>query len=226
VSPSAAKLRILLADDHTMVRDGLRMLINGQPDMEVVAETGSGHQAVGLAAQSAPDVAVLDISMPDIGGAEAAEQIAAHCPAVRIVMLTRHSDQAYLRQALRVGATGYVLKQSAGDTLISAIRIVAQGGSYIEPALARPLLQRTYSQPAPARRRPAVEILSAREEEVLQAVAWGRTNKEIASALSLSIKTVESYKAAAIEKLQLRSRAEIVRYAVSRGWLSDDMAPE
>jgi DNA-binding NarL/FixJ family response regulator len=221
-----AKLRILLADDHIIVRDGLCMLINGQRDMEVVAQAGTGREAVCLAANAAPDVAVLDVSMPDIGGAEAADKIIERCPAVRVLVLTRHSDQAYLRRLLRAGAAGYVLKKSAADTLISAIRIVAQGETYIEPALAGPLLQRTLSYPVTAKKAHAGEVLSAREEEVLQSIAWGRSNKEIAAALSLSIKTVESYKAAAVEKLHLRTRADIVRYAVSRGWLSEDQAPE
>ena len=221
-----SKLRILLADDHVIVRDGLRVLIDGQPDMEVVAETGTGREAVDLAATTTPDVAVLDLSMPDLGGAEATEKIAAHCPGVRVLVLTRHSDQAYLRRLLRAGAAGYVLKKSAADTLINAIRIVARGETYIEPALAGPLLQRTFNYPVTAKKDSAGEVLSAREEEVLQSIAWGRSNKEIAAALGLSIKTVESYKAAAVEKLHLRTRADIVRYAVSRGWLSEDKAPE
>lgn len=220
------KMRILLADDHVIVRDGLAVLINGQPDMQVVAQAGTGREALRHAMEMAPDVAVLDVSMPDMGGPEAAEKMGEHCPLVRILALTRHADQAYLRRMLQAGAAGYVLKKSAADTLINAIRIVAQGGTYIEPGLAGPLLQRTFSHPVSARKTHAREVLSAREEEVLQAIAWGRSNKEIASALSLSIKTVESYKAAAIEKLHLRTRADIVRYAVTRGWLAEDKAPE
>lgn len=220
------ELRILLADDHVIVRDGLALLIDGQPDMKVVAQVGTGREAVRLAIEKAPDVAVLDVSMPDMGGAEAAERIVEHCPHVRILALTRHADQSYLRRLLQAGAAGYVLKKSAADTLINAIRIVAQGGTYIEPGLAGPLLQRTFTHPVGARKGHAKEVLSAREEEVLQAIAWGKSNKEIAASLSLSIKTVESYKAAAIEKLRLRTRADIVRYAVARGWLSEDKAPE
>jgi DNA-binding NarL/FixJ family response regulator len=175
---------------------------------------------------ASPDVAVLDVSMPDIGGAEATEKILERCPAMRVLVLTRHADQAYLRRLLRAGATGYVLKKSAADILISAIRIVAKGETYIEPALAGPLLQRSLSYPVTSRKPHSGEVLSAREEEVLQSIAWGRSNKEIAATLSLSIKTVESYKAAAIEKLRLHTRADIVRYAVTRGWLSEDKAPE
>jgi DNA-binding NarL/FixJ family response regulator len=219
-------LRILLADDHAVLRDGLALLINGQPDMEVVAQAGTGREAVRLAMETHPDIALLDVSMPDMGGSEATENIVEHCPSVRVMALTRHSDQSYLRRLLQAGASGYVVKKSAADTLINAIRIVSQGGTYIEPSMAGPLLQRTLSQPVSTRKAQGKELLSAREEEVLQAIAWGRSNKEIAAELSLSIKTVESYKAAAVEKLRLRTRADIVRYAVTRGWLEEDNAPE
>jgi DNA-binding NarL/FixJ family response regulator len=219
------KLRVLIADDHAILREGLAVLINGQPDMAVVAQAENGHDAVDLARERRLDVAVLDVSMPRLGGAEAAEQIRACCPNVRVIALTRHADQAYLRRLLQAGAVGYVLKKSAAETLISAIRTVAQGGTYVEPGLAGPLLKRAFSQfgEARANRR---EMLTAREEEVLKSIAWGRSNKEIAVELGLSIKTVESYKAGAVEKLELRTRADIVRYAVTRGWLSEDRAPE
>jgi DNA-binding NarL/FixJ family response regulator len=220
-----AKLRILLADDHAILRQGLAMLIDGQPDMEVVAQASSGAEAVSLAETSHPDIAVLDLSMPELGGAEAAEKIRSCCPGVRMLALTRHADQAYLRRVLQAGATGYVLKRSAADTLITAIRTVAGGGTYIEPQLAGALVQNVFT--APRRNgRAGAEPLTAREEEVLRSIAWGRSNKEIASDLGLSIKTVESYKAAASEKLRLRNRNDIVRYAVTRGWLSEDSAPE
>jgi DNA-binding NarL/FixJ family response regulator len=145
---------------------------------------------------------------------------------VRVLALTRHADQAYVRRLLQAGAAGYVLKKGAADALINAIRVVAKGGTYVEPQLAGALLQRTFG-PTPAEA--AAEqapMLSAREEEVLRSIAWGRSNKEIAAELGLSIKTVESYKAVALEKLQLRNRSDIVRYAVTRGWLSTDSAPE
>jgi two-component system, NarL family, response regulator NreC len=219
-------LRILIADDHAIVRDGLCVLINGQPDMEVVTQAGTGREAVRLAVETKPDVAILDVSMPDMGGPEAAEQMGEHCPSVRVLALTRHADQAYLRRLLQAGASGYVLKKSAADTLINAIRVVAKGGTYIEPNLAGSLLQRTFSHTLAGRKTHQRDVLSAREEEVLQGIAWGRSNKEIAASLSLSIKTVESYKSAAIEKLHLRTRADIVRYAVARGWLAEDKAPD
>jgi two-component system, NarL family, response regulator NreC len=220
------KLRVLLADDHAILREGLAVLINGQRDMAVIAQAGNGREAVALAKEREPDIAVLDVSMPELGGAEAAEQIRACCPNVRVLALTRHADQAYLRRLLQAGATGYVLKKSAADALINAIRAVAQGDTYIEPGLAGPLLQRAFTHGGTSRTGPARELLTAREEEVMRAIAWGRSNKEIAGELGLSIKTVESYKAAATEKLHLRTRAEIVRYAVTRGWLSEDTAPE
>jgi two-component system response regulator NreC len=219
------KLRILLADDHAILREGLAVLINAQPDMQVVAQAANGAEAVRIAKEQPIDVAVLDVSMPAGGGAEAALQIRDCCTDTRVLALTRHADTGYLRRLLQAGANGYVLKKSAADALINAIRIVAQGGTYIEPSLASAILGRALA-PASSDERQSRDFLTLREEEVLRAIAWGRSNKEIATELALSIKTVESYKAAAIEKLDLRSRADIVRYAVSRGWLSEDTAPE
>ena len=218
------KLRVMLADDHAMLREGLAMLIGGQEDMVVVGQASNGREAVEMAKASKPDVAVLDVSMPELGGAAACEEIVAACPGVRVLALTRHADAGYVRRLLQAGAAGYVLKKSAGDALINAIRTVAEGGTYVEPALAGALLQRAYSQPQGAAR--AAAELSLREEEVMRGIAWGRSNKEIAAELGLSIKTVESYKAAALEKLALRNRADIVRYALGRGWLNEESAPE
>jgi DNA-binding NarL/FixJ family response regulator len=220
------KLRILLADDHAIVREGIGLLIDGQGDMQVVAQAGCGRDALRLAQELAPDIALVDISMPDMNGAEVTEKILASCPSTRVLALTRHSDQAYMRRMLQAGAAGYVLKKSAADTLINAIRAVSKGETYLEQTLAGSLLKRTFAQPPSAREPNGRDHLSAREEEVLQAIAWGRSNKEIAAALALSIKTVESYKSAALEKLGLRTRSDIVRYAVSRGWLAEDQAPE
>jgi two-component system, NarL family, response regulator NreC len=221
-----AKLRVLLADDHAVLREGLAMLIAGQPDMAVVAQAENGREAVRLACDEHPDVAVLDVSMPEMGGAEAAEAIRERCPDVRVLALTRHADHAYVRRLLHAGASGYVLKKGAADALINAIRVVARGGTYVEPQLAGALLQRTFGRSTAEASGSGGVMLSAREEEVLRSIAWGRSNKEIAAELGLSIKTVESYKAVALEKLQLRNRSDIVRYAVTRGWLSQDSAPE
>ncbi|MDB5905446.1 MAG: two component transcriptional regulator, LuxR family [Betaproteobacteria bacterium] len=221
-----AKLRVLLADDHAILRDGLAVLINGQSDMEVVAQASNGAEAIRLAKESRIDVAVLDVSMPGVGGAEAAQQIRDCCGDTRVLALTRHANTGYLRRLLQAGANGYVLKKSAADALINAIRIVAQGGTYLEPSLAGAVLGRAFGPGGASDARESRDFLTLREEEVLRSIAWGRSNKEIATELDISIKTVESYKAAAIEKLDLRSRADIVRYAVSRGWLSEDTSPE
>lgn len=213
-----SRVRILLADDHAMLRDGLSILLNGQPDLEVIAQASTGRQAMQLARECAPDVAVVDISMPDVAGMEAAQQIVTNSPATRVIALSRHADPAYARRMLRAGISGYVLKRSAAEVLIRAIRIVAQGGRYVEPEFAEAL------QPMVACglrvQRPGGPRLSFREEEVLRSIAWGLSNKEIAAELGLSIKTVESYKASAVEKLRLNSRADIVRYAVRSRWLA------
>ncbi len=220
------KLRILLADDHAILREGLAMLVDSQSDMAVIAQAENGRDAVRLAREVHPDVAVLDVSMPELGGAEATEAIRRESPGVRVVALTRHSDASYVRRLLHAGAAGYVLKKAAADTLINAIRVVAAGGSYVEPHLAGVLLQSAFGRGQAVARGDTGAVLSVREEEVLRAIAWGRSNKQIAAELGLSIKTVESYKAGALEKLQLRNRPEIVRYAVARGWLAEDSAPE
>jgi two-component system, NarL family, response regulator NreC len=220
------RLRILVADDHAILREGLAVLINAQPDMEVVAQAETGRDAVRLARDEHPDVAVMDISMPELGGAEATEAIRARNPEVRVLALTRHADPAYVRRLLQAGASGYVLKRGGSEALVKAIRSVAAGGTYIEPQVAGVMLQKAFGPLPSALATETVAALSAREEEVLRGIAWGRSNKEIAAELGLSIKTVESYRAGAVEKLGLRTRAEIVRYAVTRGWLTGDSAPE
>jgi two-component system response regulator NreC len=219
------RLHIVLADDHAIVREGLAMLIDAQPDMLVVAQARSGREALLLVQQHQPDIAVLDVSMPDLGGAEVAEQLRESCPAVRTLALTRHADQGYLRRLLRAGASGYVLKKTAADVLIGALRTVAEGGTFVDPAMAGALVARAigFSDSGAGILR---ADLSQREEQVLRLVAWGQSNKEIASALGLSVKTVESYKATAVEKLQLRSRTDILRYALAQKWLSDDADPD
>jgi DNA-binding NarL/FixJ family response regulator len=221
------KLRILLADDHGVLRDGLAMLINAQPDMQVVACARGGREAVQLAAQLEPQVVVLDVSMPDLGGAEAAEQMRGSCPGARILALTRYADQGYLRRMLDAGARGYVLKRTAGDALIDAIRVVAEGGSYIDPTLAGGLVaRRTRATGAGSRMPERKGVLAEREMQVMRLIAWGQSNKEIAAQLGLSVKTVESYKATALDKLQLRSRTDILRYALANRWLNEDSEPE
>ena len=218
------KLRVLLADDHAMLREGLAMLIDAQDDMEVVGQAANGREAVQLAKTLNPDIVVMDVSMPELGGAEASEQIRDNCPDVRVLALTRHADQGYLRRLLQAGASGYVLKKSAADALINALRVVAGGGTYLEPTLAGAVVERALGSPGKVRQ--DRDMLTLREEEVLRWIAWGRSNKEIAASLAISIKTVESYKASATQKLGLRSRSDIMRYALARGWLAEDKAPE
>jgi DNA-binding NarL/FixJ family response regulator len=224
---TGAPVRVLLADDHAVLREGLAMLVGMQPDMEVVAQARSGREAVVLSQQARPDVAVIDISMPDLGGAEATEQIRQCCPDVHVLALTRHADQGYLRRMLRAGAAGYVVKRAAGEALIGAIRTVAVGGTYVDPSLASALIARVVTGPPlrgePGARRP---VLSEREEQVLRLIAWGKSNKEVAAQLGISVKTAEFYKASALDKLKLRSRTDILRHALAEGWLNDEEDPE
>jgi two-component system response regulator NreC len=222
------RVRVLVADDHAVLREGLALLIGAQPDMDVVAQARGGREATHLADRHRPDVVVLDVSMPDLDGAEAAEQIRAQCPESRILALTRHADQGYLRRMLRAGATGYVLKKTAGDALIDAIRTVSNGGTYIDASLVGGLVAQVVGAPeagddAAMRRRAE---LTEREEQVLRLIAWGQSNKEVAAKLGISVKTVESYKATALEKLRLRSRTDILRYALAQKWLGEDADPE
>lgn len=221
------QLRVLVADDHAVLREGLTLLIQAHPDMEVVAQARGGREATQLASRYRPDVVVLDVSMPDLDGAAAAEQIRAACPQAHVLALTRHADQGYLRRMLRAGATGYVLKKTAADALIDAIRTVSQGGTYIDPSLVGALVARVVSTPElseEATRRRAE--LTEREEQVLRLIAWGQSNKEVATKLGISVKTVESYKATALDKLRLRSRTDILRYALTHKWLNEDADPE
>jgi two-component system, NarL family, response regulator NreC len=210
------ELRIVLADDHEVVRTGLRALIDSSPGMQVVGEARDGAEAVARARELSPDVLVIDVSMPVLDGAGATERIARECPEVRILALTMHEDRAHLTRLLQAGASGYVLKRAAADELVRAIRTVAGGGTYVDPVLAGSLLRG--ARPGP---RSAPETLSEREEEVLRRIAWGESNKEIARQLGISVKTVETYKARVSEKLGLRSRTDMVRYALQQGWLSE-----
>ena len=191
-----SQLRIVLADDHEVVRSGLRALVDGTTGMGVVGEASDGAEAVRRARELHPDVLVMDVSMPVLDGAEATERIRRECPGVRVLALTMHEDRGHLTRLLRAGASGYLAKRAAADELVRAIQVVAGGGTYVDP-------------------------LSDREEEVLREIAWGRSNKEIGERLGISTKTVETYKARIADKLGLRSRTDIVRFAVQQGWLSD-----
>lgn len=213
-------LRVVLADDHEVVRTGLRALVDAAAGMHVVGEAGDGAEAVARARELRPDVVVMDISMPGVDGAQATERIARELPGVRVIALTAHDDRAHLTRLLQAGAAGYVLKRSAADELVRAIRTVGGGGTWVDPVLAGTLLRGT-ARPFALDRPRAHDTLSEREEEVLRRVAWGESNKQIAEELEISTKTVETYKTRITDKLGLRSRTEMVRYAVQRGWLSE-----
>lgn len=212
------RLRIFLADDHPVVREGLKALVNAQPDLEVVGDVADGRAAIEQATHLRPDLIIMDISMPDMNGIEATKALQRVCPDVKIVALSVHEDASYVRELLGAGASGYVIKRTAPAVLLQAIRAVAAGGTYLDPVVAGALVSRFVRQ-RPTAAEAATGELSEREAEVVRLVALGHTNKEIATQLSISVKTVETYKARAMEKLGLHSRAALVRYAVGRGWL-------
>ena len=209
-----AKLRVYLADDHAVVREGIKSLLVAQPDLEVIGEASDGRTALEEATVLRPDVFVTDVSMPSLGGAEVVEGLLRCCPSTKIVALTVHEDRGYLRRLLEAGAKGYLLKRSAADELVRAVRTVAAGETYLDPALVGKVVGE-FSGKAVA---PPSE-LSDREEEVIRLIAAGYTNKEIAAQIGVGIKSVETYKARALEKLGFDSRVELVRYAVEQGWL-------
>jgi DNA-binding NarL/FixJ family response regulator len=210
------KLRILLADDHETVREGLRMILNAQPDMQVVATAGDGGEAIDECEKITPDVVIMDISMPGMNGWTATMRLHERCPDAKVLTLTRHADTSYIQQLMRAGAAGYVLKQSRPAELLHAIRAVAAGEKYLDPAMHAPA-----AKEAPIAAREPTTPLSPRETEVLRLIAWGNTNKEIAARLDLSVKTVEAHKANGMRKLGMRGRIDIVRYALLQGWLHE-----
>jgi DNA-binding NarL/FixJ family response regulator len=215
------KLRIMLAEDHETVREGLKMIVNAQDDMEVAGVVGDGAEAVAQAQRLLPDVLVMDISMPNLNGLKATQKLKEVCPQVKVLTLSRHADDGYVRALLGAGARGYVLKQSASSELIHAIRAVAAGDNYIDPKLAGRVMD-SYSNSKATPRGETAGKLSDREAEVLRLIALGYSNKEIAGQLSLSVKTIEVHKANGMRKLNLTSRIDLVRYAVFRGWLQDN----
>ncbi len=218
-SHQPAKLRVFIADDHAVLREGLRLLVNQQPDMEVVGEADNGEDAWRNAKAMQPDIVLMDISMPGLTGVQATERLSVACPQIKVVALSAYSDAAHVRQLLASGAKSYVLKHTAAEELIRAIRIVAGGGVYLDPAIAGKLVE---GLTHPASIHNGAESLSGREKEVLIGVARGYTNAEIAGRLHISIKTVESHKARILQKLDIQSRADIVSYALRQGWLQND----
>ena len=213
-------LQIFLADDHAVVREGLKTLVNAQPDMHVIGEASDGYSAWQQARDCNPDVAVLDISMPIMNGMQATAQLKRDCPNLKVLVLSVHEDPIYMRELLGVGAVGYILKHAAADTLIRAIRVVADGGIYLDPAMAGHAVTQFVRVPATVDDATSGE-LSERELAVVQYIAQGYSYKEIAAKLALSVKTVDTYRIRALKKLGLPNRAALVRYAVQHGWLHD-----
>lgn len=206
------KIRILLADDHKLVRQGFRLILMSQEDMDVVGETGSGKEAVELAKTLKPDVVVMDVTMPELNGIEATRRIRETSPHVRVLALSVHRESVYVREIIRAGAEGYLLKESADTDLLAAVRAVAEGHSYLSPEISGAILKdfrKHVTNP--------VDLLTSREREVLQLIAEGKTNKDIATALNLSIYTVDGHRTRIMDKLNLHSIGELVRFAVRHG---------
>jgi DNA-binding NarL/FixJ family response regulator len=213
-------IRILLADDHTVVRDGLRALLEKQADMAVVAEAGDGRDSVRLAEQHAPDVVIMDIAMPNMNGIEATRRIVAACPKTSVVILSMHQDESYVLRSLKAGAKGYLLKDSLRSDVIDAIRSVAQGRSFLTRKVSR-ILQEDYIRQLERRGLDdSYDLLTDREREVLQLIAEGRTNKEAANLLNVSLTTVETHRTHILQKLGLHSIPELILYAVRKGIIS------
>lgn len=214
------KIRILLADDHKLMRSGLRVLLEQQADLTVVAEASDGREAVALVASHKPDVLVMDIGMPNLNGIEAAAQITQSHPEISIVMLSMHSDESYVLRALKAGAKGYLLKDSAEADLIRAVHSVAEGKSFFSPAVSKVLLDDYVRKLKRSGTDDPYDLLTPREREVLQLVAEGKSNKEVAQMLNLSVYTVETHRSNIMEKLNLHGVPELILYAVRKGIIS------
>ena len=211
------KIRVLLAEDHEVVRQGLKLLIDRQPDMEVVGEAGDGGAAVDRAGALQPNVVVVDIAMPNMNGLAATRRIREAAPSTAVVALTRYADEAYVQELFHAGALAYVLKQSPSSELVDAVRAAASGRRYLDRSLAA----RVAGTMASPRARTAAPPITDRETEVLRLMALGHSNKDIANTLDLSVKTVEVHKANAMRKLRLNGRTDVVKYAMLQGWLRD-----
>lgn len=209
------KIRVLLADDHTVVRRGFNMIIASQADMEVIGEARNGREAVELSGKLQPDVVVMDVSMPELNGIEGTRRIGECSPKTRVLALSMHRDAVYVREILRAGARGYLVKDADDDALLDAVRAVARGEGYLSPAVSDAVLT-DYRKHV----RNPVDLLTTREREVLQMIAEGKTNKEIANILSLSVYTVEAHRGNILEKLNLHSTGDIVRFALRNGLIA------
>lgn len=211
------KTTVFLVDDHAVVREGLQALINAQPDMHVVGQASDSREALALIPGCKPDIVVVDIGLPGLNGMHISERLRELCPNSALVVLTRHRESAYVRQMMQVGVKGYVLKQSGVATLLDAIRAVTAGENYLDPMLAGQMVQKMVA--ASTQSNVQQQDLSERETAVVQLIALGYSNKEVAAKLDISVKTVDTYKTRALEKLGLDGRAALVRYALERGWL-------
>jgi two-component system response regulator NreC len=212
------KTRVLIAEDHGTVREGLKLLFDREPDLEVVGEAADGREAVRLTKALLPDVVVMDVSMPGWDGLQATRALSETCPGVRVLALTRHADHGYLSEMLKAGAKGYVLKQSSSASLLGALRAVASGHNYLDPVVTARVMD---AYTGTRLKGETAESVSEREEEVLRLIAFGHSNKEVAARLSLSVKTIEAHKANAMRKLGLGGRADVVSYAIFRGWMQN-----
>jgi DNA-binding NarL/FixJ family response regulator len=213
-------IQILLADDHTVVRKGLRLLLESHSGFQVIADAADGREAVALAERHHPDVAVLDIAMPILNGIEAARQIAAKLPKIAIVILSMHSDEGYVLRALKAGARAYLLKDSAEYDLIHAVEAVSEGKAFFSPAISKMLVEDYMRQMRERQVEDSYELLTTREREVLQLLAEGKSNKEVAGILSLSLYTVETHRSNIFQKLNLHTGAELILYAIRKGVIS------
>lgn len=210
-------IRIVLADDHTVVRKGLRLLLESQPEFKVIGDAANGREAVVLAEENQPDVMVMDVAMPILNGIEAARQICARQPAIAIVFLSMHSDEGYVLKALKVGARAYLLKDSAEYDLINAVKAVSEGKAFFSPAISKMLAEDYVRQIEEHRVDDTYDLLTTREREVLQLLAEGRSNKEVANILQLSLHTVETHRSNILQKLNLHTGAELILYAIRKG---------
>lgn len=215
------KLKIMLVEDFQTVRDGIRLLLDSEADIEIVSEVDNGALAIAQVREVSPDIIVMDISMPELNGLKATQRIKKINSDIKIIILTRHKDTAYLQQLINAGVSGYVLKQSSSTELVQAIRAVSKGNSYIDPALTDKVFGGYTRKSTPLRGELNAE-LTERESEVLRQIAWGYSNKEIAHSLDLSVKTIEAHKANAMKKMNFFSRIDIVRYAMLQGWLEEN----
>jgi DNA-binding NarL/FixJ family response regulator len=212
---SSKKTRVLLADDHTVVRRGFEMILAAQPDFEIIGEARNGREAVELAETLAPDLVIIDVSMPELNGIEATRRISEHSPRTRVLAVSMHRDSVYVREILRAGARGYLVKDADDDAFLMAARAVARGEAYLSPSIADAVLtdyRKHVTNP--------IDLLTSREREVLQMIAEGKTNKEVANILSLSVYTVEAHRGKIMEKLNLHNTGDIVRFALRNGLIS------